>query len=121
MILKYSNIDINEITIDESFINGIIWTNDAKDLQIEIDWCGQMDLVQKYKITNFKANLYFNFIWNLEMNLKYKDNQAGAPEITNFIVKKLENEVYRVNIIFDFQPQGNIIFCCNSLDFILEY
>ncbi len=121
MILKYSNTDINDITIDESFIDGITWKNDSKDLQIEIDWCGQMDMVEKYQITNFKANLYFNFIWDLEMNFKYNKNQAGAPEITTFIVKKLENEVYQVNIIFGFQPKGNINFCCNSLDFILEY
>ncbi|GEM_PF-6816446 len=116
MKTKYSNEEIHQIIIDESFIQTIKWTNNASDLQIILDWCGQPDIA--FSVVN-AVFLHFEFVWDVKMEWQYGEQQVGMPEISHFYFEKTDN-FYFISLIFDFHPKGFIQLKCNNLHFCFQ-
>jgi len=115
MMKIFTNLEIQNLIIDESYINSITWQKNAIDLCIDLDWCG----MPEYDLTDKKTFLFFEWVTNFKINMQYKDNQIGLPEITSFNFEQFDN-IFKVNIRFDFQPEGEISFRCNNIKFCIE-
>ena len=116
---KYLNEEVDKIIIDESFIEGILWKNEGKHLEVIIDWCGQDDLGYDFDWDSITTKLEFSWITDLEMNFKFNKTSICAIEISEFRFEK-KDKVWEV--IFDcfFEPKGIIRFSCNDFKFVIE-
>lgn len=115
---NYINDRINELVIDESIILGFNWINEAKDFELNIDWCGQEDLKQTFEFRNISTKFLFEFVTDLEFKIDYGSSNMGAMEITSFSFIKFD-KIWEVMFKFDFVPKGFLKFKCNKLEFII--
>ena len=114
----YKNNEIRNIVIDESFIQGIIWKNDGKDIQMIIDWNGQKNLEDKFDFLKIKTKIMFEFVTDFQIKIDFGE-YIGEMEITSFSFKEKE-DIREVFFSFNFIPKGFIKFKCNDLYFIIE-
>jgi hypothetical protein len=123
MITKFINEQIEEIILDESFINGLLWTGEnGINLEILIDWCGQENLKNKFNFENINTKLLFEYCYEIDFNFKHQNPYTlGNLEITKFKYTKIENNNYLIEFIFDFSPKGSLKFYCNNFIFIIEH
>jgi hypothetical protein len=120
LIMKtYINQEIEKIIINESLINGISWSNEFKDVIIDLDWAGQDDLKEEFDFLKIKTSLYFEFVTEMESKLKFQPKTMGALEIGSFSFA-LKDKIWLIEFRFDFYSIGYIKFNCNNLKFIIE-
>src|ERR1700744_5967407 len=106
----FSDQELDKIIIDESLLVGIAWEGyQFQDLRIAIDWSGQDDLKNEIDFINSKTSLYFQFVTDLELNLKFQPGTMGALEITSFTFK-LMDKIWAITFTFKFYPVGYIKF-----------
>ena len=120
--LIYKNEEIDKIVLEESGIKGIKWIEDTNtnpvNIEIEIDWNGQQDLVESFDFMNIRTKLFFSLVHNAKFDFEFKNPYTiGKIEITNFSYIKKEH-VYTIEFKFDSSPVGFIKFNC--VDFYFE-
>jgi hypothetical protein len=116
----FLNQELEKINIDESLLVGISWGgNQFQDVTIAIDWNGQEDLQKEIDFINSNTSLYFEFVTDLELNLKFQPGTMGALEISSFTFE-LMDEIWSVAFTFRFYPVGYLKFKCNNLKFIVD-
>ncbi len=120
--LIYKNEEIDRIVLDESGIIGIRWTMDENNhpvnIEMEMDWNGQEDLVGEYDFMKIKTKIFFSLVHDAKFNFEFKgQNTIGDLEITTFSYLK-EDLIYKIEFRFDFSPVGYIKFNC--IDFYFE-
>lgn len=116
----FLNEELEKINLDESLLVGVSWVgNQFQDVKIGIDWSGQANLQTEIDFINSNTSLYFEFVTDLELNLKFQPGTMGALEISSFTFE-LMNEIWSVAFTFRFYPVGYLKFKCNNLKFIVD-
>lgn len=118
MVMRvFKDEQVREVNLNESGITCIRWINQENDLEIEVDWNGQTEFKEELDFNNIKTRLIFDYITDLDIQLKY--TSIGALEVTQFEFEKEEN-AYWIHFRFNFHPVGHIRFKCNSISFVVE-
>jgi hypothetical protein len=116
----FSNQDLDKIIIDESLLTGISWVgHQFQDVTITIDWSGQEDLQKEIDFMNCSTSFYFEFVTDLELNLKFEPRTMGTLEITSFTFELID-QIWSIKFTFKFYPVGYLKFKCNNFKFIID-
>jgi hypothetical protein len=118
-MVVYKNERLSELVINESVILGFRWANDAKDVEMDIDWCGQENLKNEFDFLKIKTKLFFQFVTDLEISIDFGRYNMGTMEITTFSFT-LNDNVWDVMFTFNYIPKGFIKLKCNTLSFLIE-
>lgn len=93
----YKNEEIEYINLDDS---GIIYFNwygsHQKNLELLIDWCGQLEFVNIYDFDNIKTKLIFQNISCFDLQANFKPYSMGTLDIYEWNYEIDENNKYNL-------------------------
>lgn len=119
--LIYKNGEIDKIILDESYISGFRWINNCDghptNLEIEIDWNGQQNLISDFDFMNIKTRNFFSSVFDAQFKFEFKDSYTtGALEISSFSYVR-NSLIYSIDFKFNFAPIGYVKFNCHDFYF----
>ena len=119
----YRDDEIDKINLDESFIKSFRWLDDEEghpvNLEVEIDWNGQKDLVEDFDFMSIRTRMVFSLVVNAKFCFEFKKPYTiGGMEISAFEYNYNPDHLdYSIEFQFYFSPVGSVKFNCSEFYF----